>query len=71
MKTVTFTAEEIRMIGIQFDANACSAGCPLEHMPRLPKRHGVALCYAENDKGEFICPFQRAIYSVEKKLGLL
>ena len=71
MKTVTFTAEEIRMIGIQFDANACSAGCPLEHMPRLPKVNGVAQCYAMNDKGEFICPFQRAKWSVEQKLGLL
>ena len=70
MKTVTLTAEEIRMIGIQFDANPCSAGCPLEHMPRLPKVNGVVQCYAMNDKGEFICPFQRAKWSVEQKLGL-
>lgn len=69
MKTVTLTAEEIRMIGIQFDANPCSAGCPLEHKPRLPKVNGVAQCYAMNDKGEFICPFQRAKFSVEQKLG--
>ena len=70
MKTITLTAEEIRMLGIQLWANPCSGGCPLEHMPRLPKDEGgVADCYAHNEKGEYICPFKRAIHSIETKLG--
>lgn len=71
MKTVTLTAEEIRMLEIQFMANPCRAGCPLDHMPRLPKINGIANCFAMNDKGEYICPFQRAKWSVEQKLGLV
>ena len=71
MKTVKLTAEEIRMLSIQLGANPCSAGCPLGHVPRLPKKDGVALCYAENDKGEYICPLQRALWSIQEKLGLV
>lgn len=71
MKTVTLTAEEIRMLGIQMWANPCSAGCPLDHMPRLPKVDGIAQCYAMKDNGEYICPFQRAMWSIQNKLGML
>ena len=69
MKTVTLTAEEIRMLGVQFMANPCRAGCPLDRMPRLPKVNGIAQCHATNEKGEYICPLQRAIWSIEQKLG--
>ena len=70
MKTITLTAEELRMLEIQFWSNHCSSGCVLKHHPRLPKNaNGVYDCYARNDKGEYICPFQRAIYSIETKLG--
>jgi hypothetical protein len=69
MKTITLTAEEIRMLGIQMEANACSKGCPLDHMPRLPKLNSVTYdCYAHNSKGEYICPFQRAMDSISDKL---
>ena len=71
MKTVTLTAEEIRMLEIQLVANPCSAGCPLDHMPRLPKKDGVAECFATKDNGEYICPLQRALWSVQEKLGLV
>lgn len=69
MKTVTLTAEEIRMLEIQFMANPCRAGCPLDHVPRLPKVNGIGQCSARNDKGECICPLKRAIESIEEKLG--
>lgn len=69
MKTVTLTAEEIRMLEIQFMANPCRAGCPLDRTPRLPKVNGIAQCHAYNKKGEYICPFLRAISSIEEKLG--
>jgi hypothetical protein len=71
MKTIKLTAEEIRMLEIQLFANPCSAGCPLDHVPRLPKKNGIALCHAENDKGEYICPFLRAMWSIQKKLGIV
>ena len=72
MKTIKFTAEEIRMLDIQMSANPCRAGCPLDHMPRLPKDSGgIYDCYAENDKGEYICPFQRAMWNIREKLGLI
>lgn len=71
MKTVKLTAEEIRMLGIQMWANPCAAGCPLDHVPQLPKRDGVLQCHAMNDKGEFICPLQRAPWSIQEKLGLV
>lgn len=71
MKTVKLTAEEIRMLGIQMYANPCSAGCPLDHIPRLPKTNGVFNCHAMNDKGEYICPLQKALWSVQEKLGLV
>ena len=72
MKTITLTAEEIRMLNIQLWANPCRAGCPLEHRPRLPKDEtGVDNCYARNDNGEYICPLQRAMHSIETKLGML
>lgn len=70
MKTITLTAEEIRMLAIQLWANPCRAGCPLEHKPRLPKDEvGDDNCYARNDNGEYICPLQRAMQSIETKLG--
>lgn len=70
MKTITLTAEEIRMLSIQFWSNPCSSGCPLDHHPRLPKdSDGIYNCYARNDKGEYICPLQRALWSIENKLG--
>ena len=70
MKTITLTAEEIRMLGIQLWSNPCSGGCPLEHQPRLPKLdNGTCDCYARNNKGEYICPFRRAMLSIETKLG--
>lgn len=70
MKTITLTAEEIRMLGIQMWANPCAAGCPLDHMPRLPKlSNGAYDCYAHNSKGEYICPFKRAMFSIREKLG--
>ena len=72
MKTVKFTAEEIRMLSIQLWANPCSSGCPLDHRPRLPKdSDDVYNCYAENDKGEYICPLRRALWNIENKLGLI
>lgn len=70
MKTITLTAEELRMLKIQFWSNPCSSGCPLDHHPRLPKdSDGIYNCYARNDKGEYICPLQRALWSIENKLG--
>ena len=70
MKTLTLTAEEIRMLGIQLWSNPCSGGCPLKHKPRLPKdSSGAFNCYARNDNFEYICPLQRAIESIETKLG--
>lgn len=70
MKTITLTAEEIRMLAIQLWSNPCRAGCPLEHRPRLPKdESGVDNCYARNNNGEYICPLQRAMQSIETKLG--
>lgn len=72
MKTIKLTAEEIRMLEIQMSANPCRAGCPLDHMPRLPKDSGGTYdCYAENDKCEYICPFQRAMWNIREKLGLI
>lgn len=72
MKTITLTAEEIRMLGIQLSANPCRAACQLEHMPNLPKLNdGTLNCYALDKKGEYICPLQRALYSIEKKLNLI
>lgn len=71
MKTVTLTAEEIRMLEIQLLANPCSAGCPLDHVPRLPKKNGVAQCHAMKEDGEYICPLQRALWSIQEKLGLV
>lgn len=71
MKTIKLTAEEIRMLGIQMDANPCSAGCPLDHWPRLPKKNGVYQCLEMNDNGEYICPLQRALWSIQEKLGLI
>ena len=70
MKTITLTAEEIRMLEIQMWANPCSAGCPLGHAPRLPKLdNGTYDCYALNNKGEYICPLRRALHGIETKLG--
>ena len=70
MKTIKLTAEEVRMLEIQLSANPCSAGCPLDHQPRLPKdSSGIIYCYAKNDKGEYICPLQRALWSIENKLN--
>lgn len=76
MKTITLTAEEIRMLEIQMSANPCRAGCPLDHMPRLPKDSGVTYnCYAERltESGEleYICPLQRAMWNIREKLGLI
>ena len=69
MKTITLTAEEIRMLQRQMWANPCAGGCILDHMPRLPKlANGTCNCYALNDKGEYICPFQRAMHNIEMKL---
>ena len=71
MKTITLTAEEIRMLAIQLNANPCNAGCPLKHTPRLPKdSNGDMNCYATNDEWEYICPLQKALDSIETKLGL-
>lgn len=68
MITIKLTAEEVRMLKIQMWANPCNSGCPLEHMPRLPKLDdGTYNCFAMND-GEYICPFQRAIHSIESKI---
>ena len=70
MKTITLTAEEIRMLGIQMWANPCSGGCPLGKYPRLPKLdNGVYDCYAMKD-GKYICPLQRAVSNIEEKLGM-
>ena len=70
MKTITLTAEEIRMLEIQMWANPCSGGCPLVTTPRLPRLdNGTFDCFAMKD-GKYICPFQRAIHSVEDKLGM-
>jgi hypothetical protein len=72
VKTVKLTAEEIRMLEIQMGANPCSAGCPLGHMPRLPKTSsGTYNCYAEKSNGDYICPLQRALWSIQEKLGLV
>lgn len=72
MKTITLTAEEIRMLEIQLWANPCSGGCSLDHTPRLPKlENGTYNCYARKDNGEYICPLQRAMENIEKKLGII
>ena len=75
MKTITLTAEEIRMLDIQMSVNPCSAGCPLDHMPRLPKdSDGTYDCYADrivDGKLEYICPLQRAMWNIREKLGLI
>lgn len=69
MKTIKLTAEEIRMLGIQMEPNACAKGCPLDHIPRLPKtKSGIIDCYARNKNGEYICPFQRAMDRISDKL---
>jgi hypothetical protein len=71
MKTITLTAEEIRMLELQLWANPCQAGCVLGRPPRLPKLdNGTANCFALNKKGEYICPLQRTLHSIENKLGL-
>lgn len=71
MKTITLTAEEIRMLNIQLWANPCSGGCPLEHTPRLPKLdNGTYDCYARKENGEYICPLQRALHNINTKLDL-
>lgn len=74
MKTIKLTAEEIRMLEIQMSTNPCEAGCPLDHMPRLPKNSsGVYDCYAERcteDKFEYICPLKRAMWNIGEKLGI-
>lgn len=71
MKTITLTAEEIRMLSIQMWPNACAAGCPLDHMPRLPKLDSGAYdCYARKSNGEYICPFKRAMESIDEKIFL-
>ena len=72
MKTVTLTAEEIRMLGIQLSANPCEARCAIGQSPHLPKLdNGTLNCNALNKDGEYICPLRRAIYSIEKKLNLI
>ena len=75
MKTIKLTAEEIRMLEIQMSANPCRAGCPLDHMPRLPKDDsGAYNCYAErlvDGKFEYICPLQKAMWNIREKLGLI
>ena len=72
MKTVKFTAEEIRILDIYLTTNPCEAGCALDHMPRLPKNSsGVYDCYAEKDNGQYICPLQRANWNIREKLGLI
>ena len=60
MKTFKLTAEECRLLGHYLWANPCSAGCPLDHKPRLPKdSNGVYQCYATKEDGTYICPLQR------------
>lgn len=75
MKTIKLTAEEIRMLDIQMSTNPCEATCPLSHMPRLPKDDsGAYNCYADrlvDGKLEYICPLQRAMQSIQEKLGLI
>lgn len=69
MKTIKLTAQEIRMLQIQMWANPCSAGCPIDHAPRLPKlANGTGDCHARNKNGQYICPLQRALESIQKKL---
>ena len=71
MKTIKLTAEEIRMLEIQMWANPCSAGCPLGTTPRLSKlEDGTYDCYARKANGEYICPLQRAMENIAKKLNL-
>lgn len=69
MKTIKLTAQEIRMLQIQMWANPCSAGCAIDHAPRLPIREdGRGDCYARNKNGQYICPLQRALESIQNKL---
>ena len=71
MKTVKLTAEEIRMLEILMGANPCSAGCPLSPMPRLKKlSSGTLDCYTQKKNGEYACPYQRAMNSIQEKLGI-
>lgn len=68
MKTIKLTAQEIRMLEIQMGANPCMGGCPIE-TPRLPlDEHGRGDCYARNKNGQYICPLQRALESIQNKL---
>lgn len=72
MKTVKLTAEEIRILEIHLYTNPCEATCQLEHKPRLPKlSNGTYNCYAEKEDGQYICPLQRAKWSILEKLGLV